>query len=308
MASKEFYTALPDSINQNLYWPDNPDYFDMLRMDVFKFVPISTIETTNASGETLITDVQSKGKDKKSLANILLPVPESINYIDSPQWSDERVGAIGKLAGSLAKSAANNNSQELGATLQKLAGAGLGPYVLQQISKLGGPSGEAITQGAAGVILNPYIEQIFKGIAIRNFSFSWKLVPRSASEQVKIHNIIRALRYYSLPNYSGTSGLSEDPNADTTITTLQDRWLTVPNIFQLKWTYTGKSQTEINSLPKFKPCVLKAVNVNYTPDGVWATHITNDASLSGPAPVAYNLSLEFSETEIITSSDVKQGY
>jgi len=305
MASKDFYTALPASINDKLYWPDNPDRFDMLKMDVFKFVPISKANTT-VEGGTSLSNIQKQAKEK--FATIMLPVPESINYIDSPQWSDERIGAIGKLAGQMASSAAGGDAQALGTQLSQLAAAGMGPYILQNISKLGGPSGEAITQGAAGVVLNPYVEQIFKGISMRNFTFSWKLVPRNNSEQLKIHNIIKALRYYSLPNYTGTTGLAESENTSTQITSLQDRWLTVPNVFQLRWTYTGQQNNEINSLPKFKPCVLKSVNVNYTPDGVWATHITNNSNLQGPAPVAYTLQLEFSETEIITSKDVQEGH
>jgi hypothetical protein len=95
------------------------------------------------------------------------------------------------------------------------------------------------------------------------------------------------------------------PQTDNTPTLqLSDRWLTVPNIFQLNWIQAGTS-TRIQSLPKIKPCVLKSVSVNYTPDNVWATHInTSSTGLSGPAPIAYDLNLNFAETEIITSKDV----
>ena len=74
-----------------------------------------------------------------------------------------------------------------------------------------------------------------------------------------------------------------------------ERWLTVPKLFNIKWK-VGSS--EIKSLPKLKKCVCRSITVEYTPDNVWATHMDDN----GPAPVAYNLTASFGETEIITSN------
>ena len=79
--------------------------------------------------------------------------------------------------------------------------------------------------------------------------------------------------------------------------------MTVPNIYKLRWLSEG---AEIKSLPKIKPCVLKNIQVSYTPDNVWATHLKDGRS--NPYPVAYNLNLSFGEVEIITGSDVSKGY
>ena len=131
------------------------------------------------------------------------------------------------------------------------------------------------------------------------------------SEQTNIHNIIKTLRYYSLPNYSGTGPVQGTTAPGTEqfeqLNKLQDRWLTVPNIFNLTWKQAG-TETSIQSLPKIKPCVLKNIQVNYTPENVWATHInTSGTGLSGPAPVAYEITMAFAETEIITANDVVAG-
>lgn len=331
------YSSTTSFAKNQLYWPTQvTSKLDMLKIDIVRFVPISksglvtntstSASPTSTSSGTSSTTASSPTFNVESLSNVqgqntaeylntvLLPIPEGVTYSDQPQWSEEQIGAMGKLAGSLAKSAAGGNAEEVGRQLSALAQAGMGPYVLQQIEKFGGPSAQAITQGAGGVILNPYTEQIFKGIGMRNFSFQWKLVPRNSAEQYRIHQIIKALRYYSLPDYTKSSGIAEQDaqgKTNETFAGLSDRWLTVPNIFKLKWVYQSP-ETEIQSLPKIKPCVLKNITVNYTPDGVWASHITNGAQLPGPAPVAYNLQLEFSETEIVTSSDVLansgQGY
>ncbi len=296
MASKEYQTAGTD-IAQDLYWPVNAGNIDMLKIDIYKFQPISNTDVT-----TTISNVQSRGQ-KNTLATVLLPVPEGINYTDALSWGEEGIGALGKLLGSAAKEAAGGNASGLAEKLQKMAGSGMAPLLLKELSKVTGVNAEAVTQGAAGVVLNPYKEQIFQGLGMRNFNFTWKLVPRNATEQLRIHNIIKALRYYALPMYSGKTGLAEDPDAGQDLGGLTDRWLTVPNTFQLKWIYANG--VDIQSLPKIKPCVLKNVTVNYTPDGVWATHMTNlQGGLSGPAPVAYNVTLDFAETEIITADDV----
>ena len=320
------YTS--NKINTNdLYWPDKNEMFDMLQINITQYVPIASTNKGTATNPN-ISNIQSAdvfdvidGKRattpsrSKTLATVLLPVPNDINYSDQLNWSSQNVGMLGKMLPQLAGNAINNPGQ-VGQTISTLAGAGTAELILNAISKgiPGSPPAEALTSGIGGKILNPYIEQIFQGIAMREFNFSWKLVPRNASEQSKIHNIIKTLRYYSLPNYSGSGPVqdqgAQDPAIYQVISKLDDRWLTVPNIFNLNWKQAG-TQTSIQSLPKIKPCVLKNIQVNYTPDNVWATHInTSGTGLSGPAPVAYNVTMTFAETEIITANDVAQqgGY
>ena len=167
---------------------------------------------------------------------------------------------------------------------QQLAQAGSIDMLLKAISATGADP-NAVTQNVNGKIANPYVEQVFNGIGMRQFDFSWKLVPRSEGEQENIHNLIKKLREHALPEISGK------------------RWLEVPEIFNLRWMNSGR---QIESLPKIKPCVLKSVQVQYTPDNVWATHYKGGRA--DPYPVAYNLSLSFGETAIITSKDVVKGY
>lgn len=313
-----------------LYWPEKHEMFDMLRINVMEYVPIasakdvrgsSTLDyiTNIQSGDTVETGTwqavnstrASRPKHKK-LASVLLPVPNDINYTDQLDWSSEKLGMLGKMLPTLA-GAAVNDPGEMGEIISKMAGAGSPELILSAITRLtpGNLPAEALTSGIGGKILNPYVEQIFKGIAMREFSFSWKLVPRNASEQVTIHNIIRTLRHYSLPNYSGSGPVQGTPTQTEQfekLNKLEDRWLTVPNIFDLTWMQAG-TETSIQSLPKIKPCVLKNIQVNYTPDNVWATHLTSGKALSGPAPVAYEVTMAFAETEIITADDVSnRGY
>ena len=308
----------------DLYWPDKKEMFDMLQIKITEYVPIANTNTSTSSTNPNISNIQSAdvfeiidnkrsttGSRPKPLATILLPVPNDINYSDQLDWSSDKLGIVGKMLPGLA-GAAVNNPGNIGDMISKMAGAGTPEFVLSAIKNIpGAPPAEALTGGIGGKILNPYVEQIFKGIAMREFNFSWKLVPRNKSEQTNIHNIIKTLRYYSLPNYSGTGPVQGTTAPGTEqfeqLNKLQDRWLTIPNIFDLTWKQAG-TETSIQSLPKIKPCVLKNIQVNYTPENVWATHInTSGTGLSGPAPVAYEVTMTFAETEIITANDVLNG-
>lgn len=302
---------------QDLYWPAVNDMYDMLKINIFEYVPISKSGVGSGSLNSLsnIQDLTTRNPtgtgaaansvQKSSLSTVLLPVPNDITYADQLKWESEDLGILGKMAPALAGSALSG-ATDLGSKLSQLASGGTPEFILGKIKEVAGFSPQSLTQGMAGKILNPYAEQIFKGIGMREFNFSWKLVPRNATEQSRIHRIIQALRYYSLPNYSSSAGIVEGATGVAEETNkLSDRWLTVPNIFELNWMQAGVAENRIQSLPKIKPCVLKSITVNYTPDNVWATHIsTSSKGLSGPAPVAYELSLNFSETEIITAKDV----
>lgn len=296
-----------------LMWPANlTDVYDYLQIDIFKYKPntsgaltgaqVNLNNTTPSTGAVPVgglgtlpdvfasiaaTTRASATASGSPLGTVFLPVPEDVAYADNPQWNDTPVGVLGKFGpavGAEALKGGVENSAALTEKIQKLAGAGAIDMLLKGINAIGADP-NAVTQNINGKIANPYVEQIFNGIGMRQFDFSWKLVPRSAKEQDVIFNMIKTLRKYAMPEISET------------------RWLEVPSIFNLRWMSGGK---QLVSLPYIKPCVLKNVQVSYTPDNVWATHLKD--GVQDPYPVAYNLTLSFGETEIITKTDVEKGY
>ena len=68
----------------------------------------------------------------------------------------------------------------------------------------------------------------------------------------------------------------------------------VPKIIQVSFMKGGGENV---NLPKYKMCALTNVDVNYTPDGSYATYMDGQ-------PVAIGLSLSFQETKICYSEDV----
>ena len=311
-ASKTYSKSRENYVS--LMWPANLLMsFDYLQIDIKKFVKAGDVDFNNLSGVPIpansgqsitggfaFSNIQSRAKDPRDQnienGTILLPVPDNLQYTDSPTWNDQDLGALGKTLPGMAKGLLSGDAQAATDAVQNAAGAGKVEVIVKALSELG----NATTQGLKGQVINPYKEQIFQGIGMRQFDFSWKLVPRSKSEQIAIKQIIQKLRENSLPNFA--AGESSDGTNENRADLASDRWLTVPRTFHLSFKYQGKN---IDSLPKIKPCVCKNVQVSYTPDNVWATHMLTD---SDPAPVAYNLTLSFGETEIITGTDVTSGY
>jgi hypothetical protein len=296
-------------------WPANlTDAFDYLHIEITKYKPIAvalasapenTTTPSSNTGSTFLSTGYSNIQSRfagESLGQILLPVPENLNYADSPTWNVEEIGAVGKGVPAIAGEMMRGDSGGAAAAISQLANAGKVGVVMDMVKKLTAATGntvstQAITQGLGGKILNPYQEQVFQGIGMRSFDLNWKLVPRSQSEQIKIKDLIKKLRINALPNYA--SGISAEGDAGG----VGDRWLEVPNIYNLSWKTIGGS--ELKSLPKIKPCICKGVQVSYTPNNVWATHMVNG---NEPYPVAYDLTLQFQETEIIIGKDVEGGY
>lgn len=320
-ASKSFSKSR--NVVDKLMWPANlTDAFDYLQIDIVRFIPIAEAVSVTASNTTNPSTPVSPGQiigpaagfnignnsingglsnvqtsiQQEPLKTVLLPVPENLNYNDALKWSEEEIGVKNKTLPLIGAGLISGDAGDAAGGLQKMAQGGRIGVILDALKQMQFQA-NAVTQGMAGKIANPYAEQIFQGIGMRNFDLSWKLVPRSQSEQIKIHEMIKEIRKHALPNYSGSFGSSDSEGQ------LEDRWLEVPHIFKLSW--KKPKGGELTSLPKIKPCVLKSVQVSYTPDNVWATHMVDR---SDPYPVAYNISLSFSETEIITGKDVEKGY
>lgn len=257
----------------------------------------SIVDTFNAS--TGLSNIQSRlSIDEIKEDTVVLPVPDNVTYTDGPQYTDNE-GIMSKILPSLAKDIANGaDATSIASTVQAGAAAGKVGVAMSALGKLAGNAGAAaITQNGFGKVMNPYTEQVFTGVDMRSFSFDWKLVPRNDSETISIQRIIKTLRAAALPDYASKLGLKESESTEDS-GNISDRWLTVPKIFRLAWK-NGSTNTEIESLPRIKPCILQSVSVVYTPDNVWATY-------EGANPVAYQLTLSFKETEIITATEVKE--
>lgn len=105
---------------------------------------------------------------------------------------------------------ASTASNALGFIADKAGGRAIGTIsgharnVLDMLA--GGGHASDLVQLNQGVMANPYLAQIFRGVNFRNFSFSFRLVPLSEDDCDIILDIIKTFRKHALP--SGPEGRS----------------------------------------------------------------------------------------------------
>ena len=127
-----------------------------------------------------------------------------------------------------------------------------------------------------GSILNNNLALLFKGPALRTFTFQFLLSPRDAGEARQVQQIIRALKQ--------SSAVQRTPGGI---------FLGAPNTFRLEFL---KGNSRHRFLPRIKKCALLSTGVNYMPENSYMTY--EDSSM-----VSYSLSLSFQEIEALYNDD-----
>ena len=151
---------------------------------------------------------------------------------------------------------------------------------------------ETILARGQGVVPNNNLSLLFNSPTLREFSFTWKLTPRSREEATRVNNIIRFFKQGMAPK----KGIN-------TATGAASYFLGTPNVFDLKFKTTTKGGNffyegdDINhSVVRIKTCACTGCAVNYTPDGMWNAYERGQ-------PVSVTMSLRFAELEPIFDTD-----
>ena len=246
-------------------------------------------------GKSLINDalgylnLQQRDPQYDQMVSIYLPVCSRINGDDAFSYDDKDMkiatgiaAGLNSFAGADSTAAAAQKGVEL--IKQSLGAAFMSMEGMEQLKSAMGQY--------TGMVMNPRIEKLFQQKDIRNFTFSWDLWARNQAEVDNIKNIIDVFRYHSSPSKS-SDGDSADPQI----------MLRVPAEYTIKFissTNTGFAENEY--IPKISRCVMTGIGVDYTPNGVFATIGPNNS------PVAYSLTLSFSEIAQLTREDLERGY
>jgi hypothetical protein len=275
----------------------------------------STLDGYNASAEQLTPS---------GLNTIFLYMPEDIQSKIETQWAGKgftNTGAdILRLSGGGIGGKPGQTLANIGQMIGRVAerGPSVGAQaIVEALNKLpGGIGGEVniedVLGGIGGVILNPNTELMFGGFGLRQFDLSFKMSPRDSKEAKEIRAICNTFKKASLPSYSTApddfwtkSGdaigkwFNPDakPNEDT-----NSNYIGIPNLCQVTF-MSGPSANKYVS--QFKTCAITSVNVNYTPDGSYATYGgSTESDDDTKSPVATELSLGFTETKLLFRQEI----
>ena len=141
--------------------------------------------------------------------------------------------------------------------------------------------GQNVLSRQYGVVINPNLELLFDSPSLRDFSFSFKMTPRSKSEAIRVRTIIRYFKQAMSVKRSQSVLL-----------------LKAPHTFRIQYKTSNQDHPYLN---RFKECALTNCSVNYTPDGQYMSY--DDSDPNGRSMTAYELSLSFQELEPIFDDD-----
>ena len=310
-------------INQFTYKPVNQNIF---------FADSNKEKREDGSGffGLLKNGVKNGSPKEKHLGLVKLPMPNQLQDSNNVAWGQDQLNAITAAVSSEvfgASGGAINLIQELikgdktfgdvfksaregaGNIIGNLAQAGrdakgvvtsndaalLGRSVigsaLLNIAQFGVTPETALARGA-GVVPNSNMQLLFNAPTLREFTFNWRLTPRSREEAIRIKNIIRFFK----------QGMAVKKGNKTKSGNSTSFFLGTPNIFDITFR-TAKESNELldrnDSVLRIKTCALTGVAVNYTPDGMWNAYEKG-------MPTSVLLSLRFGELEPIFDTDYEE--
>ena len=225
-------------------------------------------------------------------AAVALYMPPGINVKYDVANGPTELGMAGLGVKTFANmSGAANDEAQMDAFLQGLQGVGfeaakrLGVGALEAFGA--GDVGGAITK-VTGFAENPFSEVVFEKVNHRAFNYTFNLTARNKDEVEDINKIITLFKYHMHPslNFDVAGG----------------RYFKVPSEFEIHYAYQGQLNNYLNKISR---CVLTGCEIQYGGDEFTTfRQFDND----GAAPVQISMTLNFTETEIMTKETIADGY
>jgi len=218
---------------------------------------------------------------------IKLPLPVNLASNMNADWQQESVN-IAKYMMMNNKGSINQSYKDIISnlpaagemTVSALKGAwgGFKDDVGQIIARTGSNS----KKGGLKVAVNPKVEMLFNGMQFKSYSFSFMLVPYRKEDSDEIQKAIIEIQKASAPEMRGAK-----------------MFMQYPETWNIKF-MSGSGGNEY--LMKINECCCTSVGVNYTPQGD-SSNIHEDN-----APLAVELSLDFTEIFIPTKDTIEEGF
>ena len=163
------------------------------------------------------------------------------------------------------------------------------------LQKFAGTQGGQAISRATGQILNPHKAVVYQGPGgFRTFSYSFVMAPKDAKEAEQIFKIVR---FFKRRMHPGTG-------AGTGINNLSSVTLTYPDEFEIRY-YVNNNNVdgldETSPLFNIHNCFMDSFSVDYSTAGL--TSFTDDNQ-----PLTTTMTLSFKETQLLTKSDIDEGY
>jgi len=229
---------------------------------------------------------------RRLAASISLYMPATVGLQQESKYGEAEIGA--SVATAIASYKGYNEGQGFLNTIGTTSGAlgdaisETGANALKSALEAGAAGAKASQEIANGKVFNNRMEVVFEGISRREFSFTFKMMPKSQNEALMVRQIVNQFRFYMAPSFDGAPSTS--------------RTFIVPATFDIEYHYSGGVNSFLN---KISTSVLKTCNVTYGGERVqFFKPIQGD----GASPVETQIELNFQELEVITREKINEGF
>jgi len=215
-------------------------------------------------------------------------IPISLQIDDNVQYDNAQLGIMGQaLLSGMAQngeiiSAIGKSMSEGTSDVFNLFGGNLGEEAARLAAiRVSGklPKIQNAVSVSQQRAINPNVRAIFRGVNLRQFSFTFKMIPTSEREAIEISNIIRFFRIEVYPEskVAGNHG---------------SVMYKFPNVFDISFKYGGGSA----KIPRLNKCFLTGVQSNFNP--------TQASFHQDGYPSEVDLTLRFLEIRTLDKQDV----
>jgi hypothetical protein len=213
------------------------------------------------------------------LDSIFLSLPDALMDSQGIKVSATELGLAGDMAATGASAYAGGG---LSALVDVASGLGVGEatsaLASYAISELGKEVAPAIMQGVeagAGAKRNPFQALLFDGVDLKTHTFNWTFAPTTRRETSTVKEIIRTIKFHSLPYYKDFSAGGK-------------AFLSYPSVCL--------PRIEGVDTISLKPCMINRVDVDYAGGG-------EVAFLEGGNAAVIKLSVTMQEMQMWTRED-----
>ena len=244
--------------------------------------PKKTLMQTVEAGFQMET-ISSRVKKQKNLAQIILPIPQSITDSNGVSWGDSTLNPIEAIGYKAARGLMKGDVS----AIKDMEGFGkIDPGIKEAIlSSLAaaavGKSASEMTARATGQVMNPNLEVIFQGVQTRSFGFTFAFSPRNLSEANQVKQIIRLFKMHSAAKGASGNGF----------------YISSPDIFVFEYMKGNSAHPFLNI---FKPMVINSIAMDYTGNGTYSTF--HDGT-----PTLMNMTLNLQELNPIYAEHYDSG-
>lgn len=260
--------------------------------DVAKYENVIKFSALARVKKSSILDFRVPALAEKPLGSVTLYMPSGHTVNDNLAYDNVDTGIGGQLVNAAGTSA---NTGEFIDKLKNNAKPLVQTAVSQQLANfsqekglVGGAAGQALIN--SGQVVNPHTQMLFKSPQLRQFTYSFKMIPRTIEEA---REMVKIVQFFRVAAYPETGNGGDETGAGT----VEMSTFKFPDIFEITFLNKGKqNKNMISQMHSY----LTSVNVTY--------NSSTPAFYADGMPSEIDLQLTFQESKALNRALIMKGY